>query len=381
MSPLSRLRAARGNLLAFVVAVLITGGLTVSLHARIEEQEPGSHSKAMPVASTTYRSQAGYQREQQFLGLIQAATRSQVGFEVPGAISEIHVNEGETVAAGQPLASLDTQSLRARRRAAAATVEQAAAELELARARTERQAPLKDSGAISAQTFDDTRLAQKALLSGLESARAQLHALDIDLEKSVLRAPYAARIGRRLLDRGAVTQPGTPVFTLVAAGKREAHIGIAVEQAAFLEPGTIYALSWRGKRIEARLRAVRPDVNPVSMTTVAIFELPPEVTAFDGEPVSVRIPREVVADGGWLPMSALLEGERGVWTVLALEGQEARTTTRREVVEVLHVSGDRAYVHGTLNDGDRVVADGIHRIAPGTVVRALNGPATVNAGN
>ena len=367
MSPLSRLRAARGTLLAFVVAVLITGGLTVSLHARIEEQEPGSHSKAMPVASTTYRSQAGYQREQQFLGLIQAATRSQVGFEVPGAISEIHVNEGETVAAGQPLASLDTQSLRA--------------ELELARARTERQAPLKDSGAISAQTFDDTRLAQKALLSGLESARAQLHALDIDLEKSVLRAPYAARIGRRLLDRGAVTQPGTPVFTLVAAGKREAHIGIAVEQAAFLEPGTIYALSWRGKRIEARLRAVRPDVNPVSMTTVAIFELPPEVTAFDGEPVSVRIPREVVADGGWLPMSALLEGERGVWTVLALEGQEARTTTRREVVEVLHVSGDRAYVHGTLNDGDRVVADGIHRIAPGTVVRALNGPATVNAGN
>ncbi len=260
-------------------------------------------------------------------------------------------------------------------------MEQAAAELELARARTERQAPLKDSGAISAQTFDDTRLAQKALLSGLESARAQLHALDIDLEKSVLRAPYAARIGRRLLDRGAVTQPGTPVFTLVAAGKREAHIGIAVEQAAFLEPGTIYALSWRGKRIEARLRAVRPDVNPVSMTTVAIFELPPEVTAFDGEPVSVRIPREVVADGGWLPMSALLEGERGVWTVLALEGQEARTTTRREVVEVLHVSGDRAYVHGTLNDGDRVVADGIHRIAPGTVVRALNGPATVNAGN
>lgn len=358
-----------GTLLAVIASVVITGGITMALHARVTEAEPGSNANAMPVASTLYRAQSGYERQQEFLGLVQAATRSQVGFEVPGAIEQIHVNEGETVAAGQPLASLDTQALDARRRAAAATVEQVAAELELAKARTQRQAPLKDSGAISAQTFDDTRLAQKALLSGLESARAQLRALDIELEKSVLRAPYAARIGRRLLDRGAVTQPGTPVFTLIASGRREAHIGVAVEQASFMEPGKRYTLVWRDTEVAARLRAVRPDVNPVSMTTVAIFDLPGDVAAFDGEPIAVRIPREVAAEGGWLPLSALLEGERGVWTVLALQGDDTRTTTRREVVEVLHVSGDRAYVHGTLSHGDRVIADGIHRIAPGTLVR------------
>lgn len=121
-----------------------------------------------------------------------------------------------------------------------------------------------------------------------------------------------------------------------------------------------------------RLRAVRPDVNPISMTTVAIFELPPELAAFDGEPVSVSVPRNVEARGGWLPLSALLEGERGVWTVLALDDGEGPTITRREVVEVLHVSDSRAYVRGTLNDGDRVIADGIHRIAPGTLVSAVD---------
>lgn len=369
MSSSSRPGSAPGTLLAITASVLITGAITTAMHARVSEAEPGSKANAMPVTSTHYRQQSGYQRQQEFLGLVQAATRSQVGFEVPGAINHIHVNEGQTVVAGQSLASLDTQALEARRRAAAARVEQVAAELELAKARTERQAPLKDSGAISAQTFDDTRLAQKALLSGLESARAQLRALDIELEKSVLRAPYAARIGRRLLDRGAVTQPGTPVFTLIASGRREAHIGVAVEQASFLEPGNRYTLNWRDTEVAARLRAVRPDVNPISMTTVAIFDLPEDIAAFDGEPVSVRIPRHVPSVGGWLPLSALLEGERGVWTVLALQGDDAHTTTRREVVEVLHVSGDRAYVHGTLSNGDRVIADGIHRIAPGTLVR------------
>ncbi len=43
----------------------------------------------------------------------------------------------------------------------------------------------------------------------------------------------------------------------------------------------------------------------------------------------------------------------------------------REVVEVLHVSGDRAYVRGSINDGDKLIADGVHRIAPGTLVAPL----------
>jgi len=48
----------------------------------------------------------------------------------------------------------------------------------------------------------------------------------------------------------------------------------------------------------------------------------------------------------------------------------------REAVEVLHVTGDRAYVRGTLNDGDRVIADGVHRVAPGTRVTEAD-PARV----
>jgi RND family efflux transporter MFP subunit len=322
----------------------------------------------MPVATVVYQSAASYQREQRFLGLVQAKSRSQVGFEVPGAIAEILVQEGTQVARGTALARLDTQALEARRRAAASRVARVDAELELAQARTRRQAPLAQSGSISAQTYDDTRLSEKALVSALEAARAELSALDIDLEKSVLRAPYNAQIGRQLLDRGAVTQPGAPVFTLSSTDDREAHIGVAVEQAPLLEPGKHYPLEWRDQTLSAELRAVRSDVNPVSMTTVAIFALPGDIPAFDGEPVAVSMPRTETESGGWLPLSALIEGARGVWTVLALRDAQGGALALREVVEVLHVSGDAAYVRGTLNDGDRVIADGVHRIAPGTLV-------------
>jgi RND family efflux transporter MFP subunit len=361
------LSRAPASVLALAAALLIVAGLTAALHAHLGNAEEAAGRPPLPVTVTTFRGLAGYEREQRFLGVVQAATRSQVGFELPGTIAEILVREGDAVSAGTLLARLDTRSLQARRHAAAATVERVAAERELAAARSERQAPLATSGAISAQAYDDSRLAEKALTSALAAARAELRALDIDIEKSSLRAPYAARVGRQLRDTGAVTQPGAPVFSLVASSAREAHIGVAVEQAQHLETGAKYAVTWRDTSVEATLRAVRPDVDPVSMTTVAIFDLPPDVDAFDGEPVAVSLPRRVTSDGGWLPLSALLEGERGIWTVLRVHDG----STAREAVEVLHVSGDRAFVRGTLRDGDRVIADGVHRIAPGTRVTPL----------
>lgn len=379
MSDPSPKRGWRPTLGAVSAAVLATAALTAALTARVASGDAPPSREAMPVRSAAFAIDEHYEREQRFLGLIRAAARSRVGFEIAGTIAQTLVKEGDAVALGTALARLDTASLDARRRAALATLAQIEAELELARARTGRQAPLQASGAISAQTFDDTRLAEKALEARRDAARAGLRALDIDLEKSVLRAPYAARVGRRLMDRGAVTRPGTPVFTLVASAEREAHIGIAVEQARALETGRVYPLTWRGARVNARLRAVRPDVNPVSMTTVAIFELPPDTEAFDGEPVAISLPRAIEERGGWLPLSALLEGERGVWTVLALREREGHTVALREVVEVLHVSGDRVFVRGSVNSGDRIVSDGVHRIAPGARVRPL-GPGLARRG-
>ena len=360
----------KGSLIAVIVATVGVTAMTGLLFARnAAGNDEGALRAPMPVSTTSFSSTESYTREQRFLGLVQAANRSDVGFEVAGTVASMNVQEGDTVPAGTVLATLDRQSLEARRSAASARVTQIGAELELAQGRTQRQAPLRESGAIAAQAFDDTRLAEQALEAALSAARADLRAIDIDLEKTRLRAPYHATVARKHLDDGAVARPGAPVFTLVANASREAHIGIAVEQAQGLQTGASYPVNWRGSSFQATLRAVRPDINPVSMTAVAIFDLPATIDAFDGEPVSVTLPRRVPESGGWLPLSALLEGERGVWTVLRLEPTGAALRSVREVVEVLHVSGHRAFVRGTISDGDEVIDDGVHRIAPGTAVR------------
>ncbi len=360
----------KATLVAIAAAVGLTTVLTLALKARVAPGEAEQVRQPIPVPVSTFTLQDSYQREVSFLGLVRAGRTSNVGFEVPGAVSELSVREGSEVAEGDILASLDTAQLEARRKAVAADLARVEAELELARIKAKRQRDLQKTGAVSEEAFDETRLRARALEAQLDNVRAQLASIDIDLEKSVLRAPYTGVVAQRLVNAGAVVNTGTPVVRLVAGGKREAHIGIAAEQTELLTPGERYSLTLRGQVFEAPLRSIRPDVDPVTLTATAVFELPDEIVGLDGEPVNLLLEEHVEMRGGWVPVAALLEGERGLWTVLRLEPTPEGPVTVREAVEVLEVQGSRAYVRGTLGDAAQYIADGVHRIAPGTPVAA-----------
>ena len=81
-----------------------------------------------------------------------------------------------------------------------------------------------------------------------------------------------------------------------------------------------------------------------------------------------------MAKGGWLPIPALLEGKRGVWTVLAIVADGDNHRTAREAVEVLYIRDNKAFVRGTLAPVSQVVANGIHRISPGALVALQEAP-------
>jgi hypothetical protein len=74
-------------------------------------------------------------------------------------------------------------------------------------------------------------------------------------------------------------------------------------------------------------------------------------------------------------MAALQRHTKGLWTLLIAEpssrdGQaEVRASAR--IVEVLHIEGERAFVRGTLHDGELYIAAGPHRLAAGQLLQPL----------
>ncbi|MBT4520460.1 MAG: efflux RND transporter periplasmic adaptor subunit [Halieaceae bacterium] len=350
------------------LAVLLVWGVTALIQSRAGQTGFSKNTEAMPVAVTTLRQQNSYQRVASYLGLVEASHKVDLGFEMPGLVVQIHVQEGSSVTKGQILASMDNAKLLAQHKAQRADLKRATTELELANIKAKRQRELRAAGAVSQQAIDETRLGAQALAAQVESVRAHLERTDIELDKSRLLAPYDGVIADRYVDEGAIVVPGKAIVRLIETANKEAHIGIAVEQAMQLSPGAAYPLRHRGKTFSASLLSLRPDVNPVTRATTAVFLLPADLIALDGESITLHLSLPVQAVGAWLPVAALLEGQRGIWTVLRVEALGSGHRTVREAVEVLEIQGDKAYVRGTLADGSIVIADGVHRVTPGTTV-------------
>ena len=295
-----------------------------------------------------------------------------MGFEVAGVLTSLSATEGMRVAPGDVLAQLGTDRRQARLNAASATLSRVMTERAQAEARAERISRLVEDGSASQQDYDDARFAAQALQAAENNAAAQKQSAQLEMEKSTLKAPYNAVVAERLVQTGAVVAPGTPVLRLVTASGREAHIGVPSDVARRLQIGLTHTLLLQGQQVSATLRSVREDLDPATLTVGAVFDLPDDVISVVGESAVLQVAETITTDGGWLPVTALLEASRGLWDVLTItpDGQ-GKPRAGRESVEILYTRGNEVFVRGTLPDNVVVVASGLQRISPGDLVEAI----------
>jgi RND family efflux transporter MFP subunit len=333
---------------------------------------------ALPVDVVAVRRTDGYEVRESYAGRVMSRRSSALGFERGGRLERVAFDAGDRVEAGARLAELDTRALRAQRREIAAGIEETRARLALARVTTERRRKLHEAGHLSPQELDEASYAEQALAAQLAAARAALENVGVALALSVIEAPYAGSITARLADEGTVVAPGQPILELIEDSALEVRVGVPPEIARGLAPGAQQVVVVEGHDYAATLHAVLATVEPDTRTVAVIFHLddtpaPPR----DGALARVSLERRVEADGFWLPLTALAESRRGLWSAYALvpDADEAETLRAdRRQLQVIHPEADRAFVRGTVRDGERVIATGIHRLVPGMRVRVAEAP-------
>lgn len=322
-------------------------------------------AEPLPVAITTVQPERSYPVRRHFTGLVRSRRASGLGFERGGLVTRVRVEEGDVVAAGQPIADLDTAQLTARRRELEAQLRAVEARVELSRITSRRIGELADAEYTSRQAQDEASFGLRAREAEADRLRAAIAAVDVELRKSHLRAPFGGTIARRLVDEGEVVAPGAAAFRYLDTSAAEATVGVPTDLAGTLRVGSTHALQVAGRAYDAELSAVTDDVDPVTRTRAVVFLLPADARVTDGQIVELELVREVPAGGFWLPVDAITEGLRGMWTAYSID---AEGRVRREALEILHADGDRVFVRGTLEAGERVVASGLHRLVPGRAV-------------
>ena len=381
---------------------------------------PAPTAEPLPVEVVTIEPSGSYAAKRTYTGVLVAAKTSELSFELSGKITQLAVDEGDHVQAGDQLAVLDDRHLAARIaqtkaehaqqvailqeleagpraeviEAAEAEVRQFSAELQLQESTKKRREKLIERSAISRESLEDalfgteaaqgrldaaksrleelrkgTRVeqidAQKARVAGLE---AQLVDLQHEQEDSRLVAPFSGTIAKRNFDEGAVISASQPVFRLVQHEPLEAWFGLPPDAALSLSLGDILPVAVNDQTREATVTGILPELDTTTRTQTVVLTLNAE-TARGWVPAQVArmsLASSRSEEGFWLPNSALLQGSRGLWSVYVVE--ENQRVARRQV-EIIYSESERSYVRGTLMPGEQVIANGVNRLVPEMHVR------------
>ncbi|MEJ2516101.1 MAG: efflux RND transporter periplasmic adaptor subunit, partial [Gammaproteobacteria bacterium] len=298
------------------------------------------------------------------------------GFELAGTVAEVFVEEGDRVDGGDRLARLDDARLQARLGELEAGLAQARADLELARATLVRVEAAAGFEGVSEQEVDQARQRVASLEAALALADSRLASVRVDLAKSRLAAPWDAVVVARRADEGQVVAPGQPVLSLVERAAPEVRVGVAGDTVPSLSPGQLVPVEAGGVTLQATVRAVLPVRDPRARTVDVILQMPADAPVVPGDLARLLLTRRIEAQGLWVPVGALAESSRGLWSVFVAEAvpegevpDGATHRLERRLVQIVHQEGDRAYVQGAIANGDLVAADGLQRVTQGQLVR------------
>lgn len=374
-SPRTLVRRTAGGLATGAVVALAAGLAILGtdlIAQRAAALPPPPSAAPLPVAASVARPETGYAVTRRFLGQIEARAEADLAFEFGGRLTEVLAEEGALVTQGAVLARTDISALEPQRAALTAELRALGAEAERARLALDRSDALTERGHRSEALRDDARLALTATEARMAALAAQIAGIDVQIDKAEVRAPFNARVGLRRADPGQVLGAGVPVLRLYDSRAPRLRVGLPPHLAEGLAPGDLVTVALAGATVAAEVLQLRPDLDPATRNRVVVVALPEGTEATLGETAALVLEERVAEPGFWAPLSALKEGARGSWTVMAIETAQGADTVVPAAVEVIHIAGDRAYLRGLLPPGNRIVGEAAHRVAPGQVVALLD---------
>lgn len=308
--------------------------------------------------------QSQYSIERRFTGQIEAPQNASLSFERGGTLARVWVDDGDQVTKGQLLAELDDRTLKAEVERLEASMKALRSQLELASVTDKRQTRLQQEGFTSAQNADQARIAVDEIRARIAETAAAVSIAKIRLEKSKITAPFNGAVNQVLIDAGNTVAGGQTLISVVEQSQPIFRVGIDPQLSNSVAIDDELAISISGNAYKARVVSMLPQIDAATRTRIVrarVIDSPTLAFGLTGEAV---FSQDVSGTGAWVPLVALEDGVRGLWTINTLS-DDVPPRVQMEAIEVIHTESDRAYVRGTLVDGATFIDDGVHRVVAG----------------
>jgi membrane fusion protein, multidrug efflux system len=355
--------------IAVFIVLVVSGALAGVKVLQIKKLIASGKDHATPpeCVSSAVVQEAKWQDSLTAIGSIAAVQGVIVTPEIPGIIREIAFESGAVVAKGDLLVRLDTSSEEAQLRALEAQEE--LARLNLARART-----LRSQNMVPQAELDAAEATLKQTQGNADNIRATI-------QKKTIRAPFAGRLGIRLVNLGQNLDTGKAIVSLQSLTPVYADFSLPQQELARLKTGMrvrVTTDTYPGQTFDGTLTAINPDLDQFtrSVGLQATFENPEQLLRpgmFARVEVLLPEEQQVLV----IPATSVLSAPYGdsVYVIESKAGKDngaSQLVVRQQFVRTGRARGDFVSVVSGVKAGERIVSAGIFKLRNGMAVTENN---------
>ena len=300
------------------------------------------------------------------VGSLEAVRGTTIAAEHAGKVTRIAFKPGTTVAQGQLLLQQDVSEEQAQLRASESKAR-------LARKQLDRASQLRSKKVLADSDFDDRQAEYDQLTAEVDNIRAII-------EKKTIRAPFAGRLGIRLVNLGEVLESGQPIVSLQSLKRIFVNFQLPQQELGKLALGHMVRVSadaFDGRTVEGSITAINAVVDSATRNIMV--------------QATVENPDEKMRPGMYVNLAVVLPDKRTVLTipntavahapygdsVFVVETQTEAAdgnqhVLRQQFVELGTKRGDFVAVRNGLKAGQRVVSTGVFKLRNGQSVAVDN---------
>ena len=362
-----------------IMALIVTGSWLLTRPAKTKP----THAATIPVRVIQVV-QRDVPRYVSAIGAVLSLHSVMIRPQIDGILTQLLVKEGQSVKAGDLLATLDDRSIQASLDQANAQLGQNQAQLQVAQIDLKRYQLLSVDNGISKQTLDQQQALVNQLKATARGNQAAIAAAKVQLSYTHIHSPVTGRVGIRAVDPGnflrvsdaqglfSVTQidPIAVEFSLPQQQLPTLHDLLEAKTPALVKAfigDSEHSITPLG---EGRLSLID---NQVSATTGTIkvkaqFDNP-QHTLWPGQLVNVELQTGVEQNALVVPPSVVQRGLDNYF-VYRVKGDGVESVP----VRMVYQDTDLNIISG-VNGGDTLVSDGQSRLKPGSRIEVLHEPA------
>jgi membrane fusion protein, multidrug efflux system len=281
-------------------------------------------------------------------GTLVANETAEVHPEIAGRIVYLNINEGRYVGQGTVLARLFDGDLQAR-------LKKLRIQLAMAETTEQRQAKLLAIESIPKQDYDMSLL-------NVNTIKADMEILRVDIGKTVIRAPFSGRLGLKNISKGAYVTPATNIASLQQVSMMKLDFALPEKYITAIKERQLVYFSTPGnsKKYTATVEVTNPQITESNRSlTVRARVQNTDAALLPGGFAQVSLRFEPDAAALVVPAQAIIPQARGKKVVLYQDGVAKFTdvtTGLRDSATVQITSG--------LKEGDTVLVTGLLSIKP-----------------